>query len=90
VTADVWQHPADQADGMFSYPIQAALAADRQKTIIDQAEAARLVREFRKLRRRERADRADRADRVDRGARQASGARLRIRAVAGRRHAVGD
>jgi hypothetical protein len=72
---------------MFSYPIQAALAADRQKTIIDQAEAARLVREFRKLRRRER---ADRVDRVDRGARQASGARLRIRAVAGRRHAVGD
>jgi hypothetical protein len=72
---------------MFSYPIQATLAADRQKTIIDQAEAARLVREFRKLRRRERADRADRADR---GARQASGARLRIRAVAGRRHAVGD
>lgn len=54
VTADAWARLADQADDMFSYPIQAALAADRHKTMIAQAEAARLARECRRLRRRER------------------------------------
>jgi hypothetical protein len=36
---------------MFNYPIQAALAADMQKTMIAQAEATRLARECRRLRR---------------------------------------
>jgi hypothetical protein len=57
---------------MFSDPIAAALAADKHKTMIEQAEAARLAREFRELRRRGRSE-----GRADRGALRAAGLWLR-------------